>query len=100
MEANLLTQLVHAPTRVTNTSRTTIDHILVNNMDYYIFVNTVDPGLSNHYMVITTRKRLGCLTTSIRHSQSRGPAIVACACLFTIVTTDSASGLSPMTLED
>ena len=56
-ETNLLTQLIKTPTRVTNTSRTIIDHIVTSNTEYYTFADTIDPGLSDHHMIFTARKR-------------------------------------------
>ena len=45
------------PTRITNTSRTNLDHILTNRKDMYWNSGTIDPGLSDHQMVYVSRKR-------------------------------------------
>ena len=58
LNSNLLHQIVKQPTRITNTSRTIIDHILTNNEDFYNQSMVVDPGLSDHAIVVTSRKRL------------------------------------------
>ena len=58
LASNLLHQTIKQPTRITNTSHTTIDHILTNNEDFYNQSVVVDPGLSDHAMVVTSRKRL------------------------------------------
>ncbi len=57
LSTNLLSQLIHTPTRVTNTCQTTIDHILTNNTDFYQTSFTCDPGLGDHQMVGVARKR-------------------------------------------
>ncbi len=50
--------MVTNPTRVTNTCKTTIDHIVTNNTDFYHTAFTFDPGLSDHQLVGIARKRL------------------------------------------
>ena len=50
--------MVTSPTRVSNTSRTVIDHIVMNNTDYYREAHALDSGLSDHHMVIISRKWL------------------------------------------
>ncbi len=52
-----LTCLNMQPTRITNTTRSNLDHILTNRKDLYLNCNTVDPGLSDHQMVFVSRKR-------------------------------------------
>ena len=57
LNTHLLTQLVNEPTRITNTSRTIIDHTVTNNEEFYKYSTVIDPGLSDHLMVVTARKR-------------------------------------------
>ena len=57
LNGNLLNQLVLDPTRISNTGATLIDHIITNNTDYYV-CGVIDPGLSDHLMTYTSRKRL------------------------------------------
>ena len=52
-----LTQLIMTPTRVTNQSATIIDHILTNREDLYLQGFTVNPGVSDHCLVYTNRKK-------------------------------------------
>ncbi len=55
---SLLKELVSSPTRVTNTSKSLIDHVYVSNDDFYSIAGTTDPGLSDHFLVYTCRKRI------------------------------------------
>ena len=55
---NMLSVTVNDATRITNTTRTLLDHILVNNTDFYCIGGIVDPGLRDHQMVYITCKRL------------------------------------------
>ena len=57
INSHMSTQIVRQPTRITNTSKTLIDHILTNNTDFYCGSGTFNPGLSDHLMVYTARKR-------------------------------------------
>ena len=52
-----LSNLYSAPTRVTRTSKSCIDHILTNRKDLYRNCNTIDPGLSDHQLVFVSRKK-------------------------------------------
>ena len=52
-----LTQLVKSATRSTNSGQSLIDHIYINNADYYVNAIVVDPGLSDHSMTCTNRRR-------------------------------------------
>ncbi len=54
---SLLKQLIGSATRVTNTGKTLLDHFYVSNDDFYTTQGTSDPGLSDHYLVYTARKR-------------------------------------------
>ena len=65
LHGNVLTQLVQKPTIITNTMRSLLDHIITNNTDYYHVCDLVDPGLSDHSLVFTSRKRL-----KIKHTVS------------------------------
>ena len=58
MSENLLNVTCSEATRITNTTKTLLDHILVNNTDFYRISGTMDPGLSDHKLVYVTRKRL------------------------------------------
>ena len=58
MSENLLSITCKEATRITNTTKTLLDHILVNNSDFYCISGTIDPGLSDHQLVYATRKRL------------------------------------------
>ena len=53
-----LKQLISTPTRITHSSRTLIDHVIVNRPQMFNIFCTVDPGLSDHCMVFTARKQL------------------------------------------
>ena len=53
-----LTQLIKTHTRVTNTSRSTIDLVFTNNEDYYVQSSVTDLGISDHCLVYTSRRRL------------------------------------------
>ncbi len=57
MSNNLMTQQISVPTRITNTSRSLIDHIWVSNIDFYCICGAFDMGLSDHHLVYITRKR-------------------------------------------
>ena len=57
IKENRLSQLINSPTRISKDSATLIDHILVNRPEMYFQHGTYDPGLSDHHMVITSRKR-------------------------------------------
>ena len=57
LKSFLLDQLINAPTRITNTSKTTIDHIITNNSEFYCTSGSTDPGLSDHHLVYTARHR-------------------------------------------
>ena len=53
----LLSQVITVPTRVTETTMTIIDHVCTNNLDLYARSGCVDPDLSDHMMVFTSRKQ-------------------------------------------
>ena len=57
LKRSQLFSLNSLPTRITNTTRTNLDHILTNRRDLYWNSNTIDPGLSDHQMVYVSRKR-------------------------------------------
>ncbi len=52
-----LTQLIDMPTRITNTTRSTIDHVYTNNENFYCTSGVLDIGLSDHCLIYTCRKR-------------------------------------------
>ena len=52
-----LTQVITRPTRVTLESSTLIDHIWVNNVDWYSHRGTIETGLSDHALIFAARKR-------------------------------------------
>ena len=53
---NLL-QLIEHPTHITETTLTLIDHIYCNNTVQYNHASRVEPGLSDHVLVFTNRKK-------------------------------------------
>ena len=57
MRTNRLDQLITKPTRITHRSRTLIDHVMVNNMEYYNQSGCLDIGISDHHLVYTSRKK-------------------------------------------
>ncbi len=52
-----LKQHIVEPTRVTESSRTIIDHICSNREDLYCTFGVLDCGISDHSLVFTTRKK-------------------------------------------
>ena len=56
MESFGLTQIIESPTRVTNNSRTLIDHIYCNTPNNIMTVNIPTVGLSDCFPVFVTRK--------------------------------------------
>ncbi len=54
---NNLDQLIKSPTRVCERSSTLIDHVYVNNSDQYHHWGVLNPGLSDHSMIYTNRKK-------------------------------------------
>ncbi len=56
MKNTMMSQLVKTATRSTNSGQTLIDHIYVSNTDFYQAGFVTDPGLSDHNLVVTTRK--------------------------------------------
>ena len=46
---NLLSQLIKSPTHVTNTGKTLIGHVTMNNESFYNIYDVVDLGWSDHY---------------------------------------------------
>ncbi len=58
MSEHILNITSQEATRITNTTKTLLDHILVNNTDFYCISGTIDPGLSDHKLVYVTRKRI------------------------------------------
>ena len=50
-----LSQLIAEPTRVTPTSSTIIDHVLVNSMDKVGGFGVISCGLSDHFMTFVSR---------------------------------------------
>ena len=52
-----LSQLITQPTRVSNNTSTLIDHIYVNNPELYAHSGQLEPGLSDHVLIFTARKR-------------------------------------------
>ena len=57
LKPNKLTQLINTPTRVTTRSKSIIDHIVTNREVLCIHKVVVDPGLSDHVLMFTARKR-------------------------------------------
>ena len=57
LTSNMMTQLIKSPTRITNTSRTLIDHAWVDNADYYVTAGALDMGLSDHHLIYIARRR-------------------------------------------
>ena len=57
-ELNLfdLSQLIEEPTRVTDSSRTTIDHIFTNKPDNILQHDVIPTGLSDHYLIFCSRR--------------------------------------------
>ena len=49
-------QLIQRPTRVTCDTQTLIDHIYISNSNLYHHWGVVDPGISDHCLVFTSRK--------------------------------------------
>ena len=56
LRSNIMDQLIDEPTRITNTSRSITDHMVTNNADFYNCHGCIDPGLSDHMLIYTTRK--------------------------------------------
>ena len=48
-------QLIHTPTRVTDTSSSAIDHVMCNNMSKIQQYGVIPYGVSDHYIVYCTR---------------------------------------------
>ena len=65
-----LTQLYNAPSRVTNTTKSCIDHILTNHKEFYRNCNAMDPGLSDHQLIFVSRKKAQHKRT-IKHIKCR-----------------------------
>ena len=53
-----LNQIIADPTRVTVTSRTLIDHVLVNRCEMYYQSGVLDVAISDHQLVYTARKKM------------------------------------------
>ncbi len=53
-----LFQLIDVPTRTTVNTKSIIDHIYTNNQQLYNHKGVLNPGLSDHSLVYTSRKRL------------------------------------------
>ena len=53
-----LMQMTKDFTRITNASKSTIDHCITNREDLYHTVGTIDLGLSDHALIYTSRKKL------------------------------------------
>ncbi len=54
---SILSQLISVPTRVTLHSRTCLDHFLTNRPELYVTSGSINPGLSDHQLVFSTRKK-------------------------------------------
>ena len=52
-----LTSMILSPTRITNTSKSCIDHLVTNRPDLYHNAGVFDPGLSDHALVFASRKK-------------------------------------------
>ena len=52
-----LTQLITWPTRITLHSQTLIDHLYISNPELYHHHATINPGLSHHSLIFTSRKK-------------------------------------------
>ncbi len=53
-----LSQLIKLPTRITLETSTLIDHILTNREDLYPRTCLLDLGISDHQLIVTSRKKL------------------------------------------
>ena len=53
-----LVQIIDKPSRISVNTSTLLDHIYVNNKYLYHHQGTVEPGLSDHALVFTSRKAL------------------------------------------
>lgn len=65
-----LTQIINEPTRVTQDTRTLIDHIYVTNESSYCTTGVIPIGISDHHLTYTIRKKNKCGTnkhTTIRY---------------------------------
>jgi exonuclease III len=51
-------QLISTPTRVTDSSKSIIDHVLCNNMQKISQYGVIKSGLSDHYTIYCTRKHI------------------------------------------
>ena len=51
-----LQQIIGEPTRITNTSKSLIDHILCNIQDNIVQSGTISIGLGDHFLTFCTRK--------------------------------------------
>ncbi len=49
-------QLIDRPTQITDTTCTIIDHFYTNNQDLYSHRATLEPGLSDHCLILACRK--------------------------------------------
>lgn len=51
-----LGQIINEPTRITNSSKSLLDHILCNNKEKICQSGTISIGLSDHFLIYYTRK--------------------------------------------
>ena len=52
-----LQSMIHEATRVTTTSATLIDHFVTTRPDLYSNAGVIDPGLSDHCLIFSSRKK-------------------------------------------
>lgn len=57
LKGNRLYQLMVDPTRITHKSCTLIDHVIVNNTEYYLKSGGLDVGIPDHCSIYSRRKR-------------------------------------------
>ena len=65
MASNLMTQSTELPIRITNTTRSLIDHAWVSNANFYASSGSLDVGLSDHHLIYVSRH-----TAKIKQSAS------------------------------
>ena len=53
-----LNQIIKDPTRITATSHTLIDHVIINGSEMYYQCGTLDIAISDHQLIYTARKKL------------------------------------------
>lgn len=56
LKRNCLTQIIHAPTRISSNCNSLIDHILVSNDINVVKSGVIEVGFSDHCLIYCTRK--------------------------------------------